>query len=141
MFLARSLCPLCLFPPSPLCPLNCPQLDCSAQTSESTPEISLAAMTFQLAPLLAYSVPPTSSNTSWVLLKCHSFPILKPMGSPSSPTSPPMQGDHQSSHPSSPDSTAFIPVTSFTDTGMEEIRPQLRNTSIPLTPPTLEDIP
>ena len=43
------------------------------------------------------------------------------MSSFSSLASSPMQGDCHSSHPSSPSPTDFYPVTSFSDTSVEEM--------------------
>lgn len=113
--------PFLSLPSQLTCPLDRPQLDSSALASQTAPEIRPAAMTFQLATLLTYFVSPTSIGTFWVLLKCHSFALRKPMSSFSSPASSPMQDDHYSSHSFSPDPTAFVPVTSFSYTGTEEV--------------------
>ena len=53
--------------------------------------------------------------------KTHSLALLKPMSSFSSLASSPMQGHCHSSHPSSPSPTDSYPVTSFSDTSMEEM--------------------
>lgn len=44
------------------------------------------------------------------------------MSSFSTPASSAMQGDQHSSHLSSQEPTAFVPATSFRDTGMEEVQ-------------------